>query len=145
MIFKLIRYSRSFQLIGRVLQMVKDELITACTACGILLGFSGILMYYIEHEAQPEAFANIGDGFGGCSDVHHRGLWGCLSGHGIGTVAERRDLYGRHCDDSHSHRSYIFGFHEFDSREETEGGRRTQKLISGKGFSSSTLPVFLSS
>ena len=63
MIFKLIRYSRSFQLIGRVLQMVKDELITACTACGILLGFSGILMYYIEHEAQPEAFANIGDGF----------------------------------------------------------------------------------
>ena len=63
MIFKLIRYSRSFQLIGRVLQMVKDELITASTACGILLGFSGILMYYIEHEAQPEAFANIGDGF----------------------------------------------------------------------------------
>lgn len=38
-------------------------MITACTACGILLGFSGILMYYIEHEAQPEAFANIGDGF----------------------------------------------------------------------------------
>lgn len=27
-----------------------------------MLGFSGILMYYIERNAQPEAFANIGDG-----------------------------------------------------------------------------------
>ena len=62
-IFKLIRYSRSFQLIGTVLKTVKEELITAYTACGIMLGFSGILMYYIERGAQPEAFANIGDGF----------------------------------------------------------------------------------
>lgn len=43
-IFKLIRYSRSFQLIGKVLQAVREELITAYTACGIMLGFSGILM-----------------------------------------------------------------------------------------------------
>lgn len=62
-IFKLIRYSRSFQMIGYVLKKVKDELITAYTACGILMGFAGILMYYIEKEAQPEAFSNIGDGF----------------------------------------------------------------------------------
>lgn len=62
-IFKLIRYSRSFQMIGNVLQQVKDELVTAYTACGIMLGFSGILMYYIERNAQPEAFENIGDGF----------------------------------------------------------------------------------
>lgn len=61
-IFKLIRYSRSFQVIGNVLSAVKDELITAYTVCGIMLGFSGILMYYIERSAQPEAFANIGDG-----------------------------------------------------------------------------------
>lgn len=61
-IFKLIRYSRSFQLIGKVLQAVREELVTAYTACGIMLGFSGILMYYIERNAQPEAFANIGDG-----------------------------------------------------------------------------------
>ena len=59
-IFKLIRYSRSFRLIGEVLHAVREELVTAYTACGIMLGFSGILMYYIE---QPEAFANIGDGF----------------------------------------------------------------------------------
>ena len=62
-IFKLIRYSRSFRLIGEVLQAVREELVTAYTACGIMLGFSGILMYYIERYAQPEAFANIGDGF----------------------------------------------------------------------------------
>lgn len=62
-IFKLIRYSRSFQMIGTVLQTVKEELITSYTACGIMLGFSGILMYYIERNAQPHAFENIGDGF----------------------------------------------------------------------------------
>ena len=28
-----------------------------------MLGFSGILMYYIERYARPEAFENIGDGF----------------------------------------------------------------------------------
>lgn len=62
-IFKLIRYSRSFQMIGTVLKTVKDELVTSYTACGIMLGFSGILMYYIERNAQPHAFENIGDGF----------------------------------------------------------------------------------
>ncbi len=61
-IFKLIRHSRSFQLIGKVLKSVKDELITAYTACGIMVGFSAILMYYIEREAQPDVFRNVGDG-----------------------------------------------------------------------------------
>lgn len=61
-VFKLIRYSKSFRLIGRVLHEVKDELITAYTACGIMVCFSAILMYYIERGAQPEAFSNIGDG-----------------------------------------------------------------------------------
>lgn len=61
-IFKLIRYSRSFRLIGNVLGAVKEELITAYTACGIMVCFSAILMYYIERNAQPEAFSNVGDG-----------------------------------------------------------------------------------
>ena len=61
-IFKLIRYSRSFRLIGNVLGAVKEELVTAYTACGIMVCFSAILMYYIERSAQPEAFENIGDG-----------------------------------------------------------------------------------
>ena len=61
-IFKLIRYSKSFRLIGDALSNVKDELITAYTACGIMVCFSAILMYYIEKNAQPDAFQNIGDG-----------------------------------------------------------------------------------
>lgn len=61
-IFKLIRYSKSFRLIGEVLSAVKEELITAYTACGIMVCFSAILMYYIERSAQPEAFRNVGDG-----------------------------------------------------------------------------------
>lgn len=60
-IFKLIRHSRSFQLIGKVLVSVKDELITAYTACIIMVSFSAILMYYIERGAQPDVFKNVGD------------------------------------------------------------------------------------
>lgn len=62
-IFKLIRHSRSFRIIGRVLISVKDELITAYTACLIMVSFSSILMYYIERNAQPDVFRNIGDSF----------------------------------------------------------------------------------
>lgn len=61
-VFKLIRHSRSFRFIGEVLSAVREELVTAYTACGIMVCFSAILMYYIERNAQPEAFANIGDG-----------------------------------------------------------------------------------
>lgn len=61
-IFKLIRYSKSYRLLGSMIATVKDELITAYTACGILVGFTGILMYYIERNAQPEAFKNVGNG-----------------------------------------------------------------------------------
>lgn len=61
-IFKLIRYSRSYRLLGSMIGTVKDELVTAYTACGILVGFAGILMYYIERDAQPHAFKNVGDG-----------------------------------------------------------------------------------
>ena len=60
-IFKLIRHSPSFQLIGKVLVSVKDELITAYTACMIMVSFSAILMYYVERDAQPDVFANVGD------------------------------------------------------------------------------------
>lgn len=65
-IFKLIRHSKSFQIIGQALALVKGELITAYTACFILIAFSATLMYYIERDAQPEIFRNIGDGFWWC-------------------------------------------------------------------------------
>lgn len=62
-IFKLIRHSKSFRVIGKALVSVKEELITSYTACLIIISFSAILMYFIEHAAQPEVFENIGDGF----------------------------------------------------------------------------------
>lgn len=61
-IFKLIRHSRSFRLIGKALYSVREELVTAYTASFIMVCFSAILMYYIERNAQPEVFDNIGDG-----------------------------------------------------------------------------------
>lgn len=61
-IFKLIRHSRSFQIIGQALASVKEELTTAYTASFIIICFSAILTYYIEKNAQPEVFKNIGDG-----------------------------------------------------------------------------------
>ena len=65
-IFKLIRHSKSFQIIGQALALVKDELITAYTACFILIAFSGTLMYYIERDAQPDVFCNIGNALWWC-------------------------------------------------------------------------------
>ena len=62
-IFKLIRHSRSFRLIGQVLLSVREELVTAYTACLIVLSFSAILMYYIERSAQPDVFRNVGQSF----------------------------------------------------------------------------------
>ncbi len=61
-IFKLIRHSKSFQMIGHVLYTVRGELLTAYTACGIVICFAAIAMYYIERAAQPQVFDNIGDG-----------------------------------------------------------------------------------
>lgn len=61
-IFKLIRHSRSFRIIGQALSAVKEELTTAYTASFIVICFSAILIYYIERNAQPEVFENIGDG-----------------------------------------------------------------------------------
>lgn len=62
-IFKLIRHSKSFRIIGQALYTVREELRAAYTACFIMLCFSAIVMYYIERNAQPEVFQNIGDGF----------------------------------------------------------------------------------
>lgn len=62
-VFKMIRYSKSMQLIGFAIKAIRAELVTAFTACGIMICFSAILMYYLEREAQPQVFENIGDSF----------------------------------------------------------------------------------
>lgn len=88
-VFKIIRYSRSFQLILKVIHAVKSELLVAYTACSIMICFSAILMYYIERNAQPEVFENVGSGFWwavvtfttvGYGDIYPITLWGRLLG-----------------------------------------------------------------
>ena len=60
-VFKLIRYSTAFQLILKVMKSVRPELLTAFTACLIIICFSAILVYFVEKGAQPDVFKNIGD------------------------------------------------------------------------------------
>lgn len=62
-IFKMVRYSQSFQMIGDVVSSVKNELFTAYVTAGIVVCFSAILMYYVERNAQPDVFTDIGEGF----------------------------------------------------------------------------------
>ena len=62
-VMKLSRHSESLRTIRRVLKNSKAELGVTVFVVFILLIVSSSLMYYIEHDAQPEAFQNIGQGF----------------------------------------------------------------------------------
>lgn len=58
-IAKLARYSKSLRLFARVFQQRRAELVTVCLFVGTLLLLASSLMYYVEHDAQPEAFSSI--------------------------------------------------------------------------------------
>lgn len=59
-IFKLGRLSKSLKTINSVLKDSKAELSITIFVAFILLILSSTLMYYVENEAQPEKFENIG-------------------------------------------------------------------------------------
>ncbi|MGB3591515.1 MAG: ion transporter [Nonlabens sp.] len=59
-IFKLGRLSTSMKTIKAVLKDTRAELSTTLFITFVLLILSSTLMYYIEHDAQPEKFENIG-------------------------------------------------------------------------------------
>lgn len=58
-VFKLGRYSVAFQLIINVLKKRKEELFITLTLLVVMLILAASLMYYIEHEAQPDVFTSI--------------------------------------------------------------------------------------
>lgn len=58
-LFKMGRYSDSLKTLGNVLKRKKEELLITVFVVGILLVFISSLMYYVENEAQPEAFSSI--------------------------------------------------------------------------------------
>ncbi len=58
-LFKLIRYSTSMQTLVNVIRKSRGELLVVLFAVFILLIIASSLMYYVEREAQPEAFSSI--------------------------------------------------------------------------------------
>ena len=100
-IFKLGRYSKSLKTIKYIFKETKAELSITVFVTFVLMILSSTLMYYIEHDDQPEQFASIGDAFWwsvatlttvGYGDVYPVTGWGkLLSGVialiGIGFVA----------------------------------------------------------
>ena len=58
-LLKLTRYSRALSKIGGAIRASKEELILTLIVMGILLLISSTLIYFAEHEAQPEAFSSI--------------------------------------------------------------------------------------
>jgi len=58
-LFKLGRYSESLRLLGVVLRARKEELIMTVFTISVLLIISSSLMYFVENEAQPQAFSSI--------------------------------------------------------------------------------------
>ncbi|MDO6736918.1 ion transporter [Wenyingzhuangia sp. 2_MG-2023] len=100
-IFKLGRYSKSLKTIRYIFKETKAELSITVFVTFVLMILSSTLMYYIEHDDQPEQFGSIGDAFWwsvatlttvGYGDVFPVTAWGkLLSGIialiGIGFVA----------------------------------------------------------
>ena len=132
-IFKLIRYSRSFQMIGTVLRTVREELVTAYTACGIMLGFSGILMYYIERYARTTGSLRkyrrrilVGN-----RSLHYRGLRRHLPDYSVGTAIEQHHQPDWHRHDCHSYRYHQLGLHEHADRKKAKRKKQFINVIYG--------------
>lgn len=62
-VVKLLRYSQSLQMFGRVIKRKKEELIISFLFLLLLLVLSAFLIYDAEHKVQPDKFANIIDAF----------------------------------------------------------------------------------
>lgn len=58
-LFKVQRYNSSLQLIGRVMNSKKQDLLVTTFLSSLLILTASTLMYYIEGPIQPEAFPNI--------------------------------------------------------------------------------------
>jgi len=86
---KMGRYSEALKLVGDVLKETKEELLTTVFVITILLVITSTLMFFAEHEAQPQAFSNAFDAMWwgvvtlttvGYGDVYPVTPWGKLLG-----------------------------------------------------------------
>ncbi|NVK65620.1 MAG: ion transporter [Flavobacteriales bacterium] len=60
-IFKLGRHSQSFKLFADVIRETRFDLMVTLFATFVMLLLSATIMYYVENEAQPDKFENIGE------------------------------------------------------------------------------------
>lgn len=58
-LFKMVRYSKAIKTLADVFRVKKEELTISLFALVILLLLCSGLMYYAEHESQPEKFSSI--------------------------------------------------------------------------------------
>lgn len=58
-LFRTSRYSRAMDMLGRVIEDKKEELMITLSILVMLILVASTLMYNVEHDAQPEAFPNI--------------------------------------------------------------------------------------
>ncbi|MEW4570803.1 ion transporter [Tautonia sp. JC769] len=56
---KLVRYISALRLFADVIRAKREELILTTCVFGLMLLITSCLMYFAEHEAQPEAFSSI--------------------------------------------------------------------------------------
>ncbi|MBU6999207.1 MAG: ion transporter [Theionarchaea archaeon] len=58
-LFKMGRYSESLLTLGNVLKAKKEEIVVTFFVISLMLVFASSTIYYVEHDAQPEAFSSI--------------------------------------------------------------------------------------
>jgi voltage-gated potassium channel len=58
-LFKIVRYVSALALINQVLKQKREELVVTFIFTMFLLLLSSTLMYYVEHNAQPDHFSSI--------------------------------------------------------------------------------------
>ena len=58
-ILKFGRYSKSMKLLGDTVSSIRHALLSTLFIASFIILFSSACMYYLEHEAQPEAFPSI--------------------------------------------------------------------------------------
>lgn len=58
-LFKIARYVEALSFITRVFRKKKEELVISLIFTAFLLLFASTLMYYVEHDAQPDNFSSI--------------------------------------------------------------------------------------
>lgn len=63
LLFKFARYSRPFKMVIEVFNDVKWELFVSVLIMASVVFVCAVLMFYVEHRAQPDVFKNVGDSF----------------------------------------------------------------------------------